>query len=117
DRHLEDHAQANDDGEKQVGVLADGDHRLELLRITDQEFQSRRKYDLVAEGAPADEKKYRENHERNNVLLFAPIEPRRDESPHLVEHERRRKEQSGNERRLDVKVEAVGGIQVNQFLF
>src|SRR5512146_2335134 len=89
DRHLEDDAETENDGHKEIGVLTDRHHGLELRAVADEEIERRGKDDLVAEEAASHEKKYRAEHERQHVATLMLVKPRSDKCPNLVEDKRR----------------------------
>ncbi len=114
DRQLKNHTHADHDGQKQVGILADRDHRLELLAVIDQEIQRRGIDHLVGEQPARQEQQDGREHEGKYVALFVAIQAGRNEHPDLVKHEGRSHEQAGESRHLQVKIEGFGGIEIDQ---
>ena len=70
DGQLENHAHADHDGQEQVGVFANCDHRLELFAVVDQEGQGRGIDHLVGEQTARQEQQDGREHEREIRSAF-----------------------------------------------
>ena len=111
DRQLEADAQAEDDGEKEAGVLLDGDHRVELLaEVDDEDLERAGQHEKVAEACAGKEQADGGRHERNDKAPLLLVEPGRDEEPHLIEDEGRGEDGSAEQRHLEVRVQRIHGV-------
>src|SRR5208282_971703 len=115
DRHFENYAQADDDGQKQRTVLTERDHRLEVFAVADEEHERLGENHFVAEVPAGKEQGYGRGHEGHDVALLVAVETGRNEAPYLVEHEGRGDEQAGHHSDFQIQIERLGGIDVNQF--
>src|SRR5438309_3898716 len=109
ERELEDRTERERELQQEVDVASDRDHRLEARPLVrEQELDRERRDDLEREGPTADEEQGPDDDERPGVLLLVPVQPRRDELPHLPEDQARGDEQAGDYADLHLDPERLG---------
>src|SRR5262249_34998024 len=74
DREFEDDSQTHDQDHKEISVLSDRDHRLELLSVTDQKGERGGIDHLEAEETAAQKESDRRKHEWDYILLFIAVQ-------------------------------------------
>ncbi len=104
-------AEAENDGEKEAGVVLNGDHVGEIFAdVLDEEDHGAGQDPAIAEPGSGEEEADGGAHEGDDVALLVRVHAGGDEEPELVEDEGARKDGAEDEGGFDDQVEGVGGV-------
>ncbi len=88
DGEFEGDAEAEDDGEEEVGVVLDGEHGVEVCaEAADEDFERAGEDPVVAEPGAGEKEDDGRGHEGDDVALLIGVHAGRDEEPELIEDE------------------------------
>ncbi|MDZ7637359.1 MAG: hypothetical protein U5J83_03770 [Bryobacterales bacterium] len=101
---FEDDGDGEHDIHKEVEVLGDRDHRrdVDVAPDSQQEGEAETEGDEVGKKSAGNEKAGGADHKGSRPFALFLVEAGCDEAPNLVKDPRRREEQGGNQRKLDV---------------
>src|SRR5207244_583298 len=110
-RYFEDDREAKFDHDEQIEILARIDQYVptHVLFPLEQELESERERDKIAEQSAENEEQRREENEGQRVFPLVPVKSRRNEEPYLTQHERRCQKNPGHQSQFEFEIEAFGG--------
>ena len=117
DGQLEADAETENDGEKEAGVVLDGDDGVELAAKTeDEDAQRAGENEEVTEAGTGEKEADGGGHEGNDEAFLFLIETGGDEQPDLIEDEGRGENGSADEAHLQIQVHRVHRVEEVQFV-